>query len=99
MFNSTVLEVAIGMISCYCAISLIVSSINEGVSSMLQIARQVFVAGHSKLLNDPDFKIHLAQAVYNNAQFHPAGDGQAVNAKDLESLPSYASRHASLPPR
>lgn len=90
MFNSTVLEVAIGMISCYCAVSLIVSSINEGVSSMLQLRGKYLLQGIQKLLNDPDFN-HMAQAVYNNAQFHPAGDGQAVNAKDLESLPSYAS--------
>lgn len=90
MFNSTVLEVAIGMISCYCAISLIVSSINEGVSSMLQLRGKYLLQGIQKLLNDPDFN-HLALAVYNNAQFHPAGNGTASHARHLDSLPSYAS--------
>lgn len=90
MFNSSVLEVAIGMLSCYCAVSLIVSSINEGVASMLQLRGKYLLQGVQKLLNDPNFD-QLAKAVYNNAQFHPSGDGQARDAKSLGALPSYAS--------
>jgi flagellar biosynthesis protein FliR len=51
MFNSTVLEVAIGMISCYCAVSLIVSSINEGVSSMLQLRGKGKMKGYPRVKN------------------------------------------------
>ena len=35
MFNSTVLEVAIGMVFCFASIALIVSSIYEALASIL----------------------------------------------------------------
>lgn len=47
------LEVAIGMLSCYCTVSLIVSSINEGVASMLPTCAANLL-GVQKLLNDPN---------------------------------------------
>ena len=37
MFGSTVLEVAIGLIACFCAVSLIVSSLNEAIASFVQL--------------------------------------------------------------
>jgi hypothetical protein len=90
MFNSTVLEVGIGLIFCFCAVSLIVSSINEGISSFLKLRGKYLLQGLQKLLNDPDVN-GLVLDLYNHAQFNPSGSGTATSAKDLDNLPSYVA--------
>lgn len=90
MFNSTVLEVALGIIFCFCAVSLIVSSINEAVASALQLRGKYLLNGIKDLLNDPDLD-SLALDVYNHALFNPNGSGDASNEKDLGSTPAYVA--------
>lgn len=90
MFGSTVLEVAIGLIACFCAVSLIVSSLNEAIASFVQLRGKCLLQGIQRLLNDPDVN-HLALSLYNHAQFNPLGNGQATSSKSLDHKPSYVS--------
>ena len=76
MFNSTVLEVGIGLIFCFCAVSLIVSSINEGLSSFLQMRGKYLRKGIQTLLNEPA----------GAAELHSALDAIARRAESLSSF-------------
>ncbi|MBI3774921.1 MAG: hypothetical protein HY273_05105 [Gammaproteobacteria bacterium] len=88
MFNSTVLEVAIGLVFCYASISLIASSINEAIASALKLRGRTLLAGIKSLLNDPQFS-GLAQAIYNHGLINPQTAGRAKNQRELTSKPSY----------
>ena len=88
MFNSTVLEVAAGLVFCYCAVSLIVSSITEAIASALSLRASTLLAGIKALLNDPAFE-GLARDIYNHASVNPRDAGQARHESDLNNKPSY----------
>ena len=88
MFNSTVLEVAIGLIFCFASISLIASSINEAIASALKLRGRTLLTGVKLLLNDPQFT-GLAQALYNHALINPESPGYAKNPSQLSTKPSY----------
>jgi hypothetical protein len=88
MFNSTVLEVALGLVFCFSAVSLIVSSINEGIASFLKLRSKYLLSGLKTLLNDPTGN-QLVRDLYNHAYFNPGSSGTAVNLKRLRALPSY----------
>ncbi|TKC88714.1 hypothetical protein FAZ69_13250 [Trinickia terrae] len=92
MFNSTVLEVGIGIIFCFCAVSLIVSSINEAIASAFQLRGKYLLQGIKDLLNDPNLD-GLALDIYNHALFNPNSSGDAGGQADLTSKPAY------VPPR
>src|SRR5260370_15194690 len=88
MLNSTVLEVAIGLVFCYCSVSLIVSSINEAIASLFRLRAGTLLDGIKSLLNDPGFA-GLARDIYNHALVNPQGAGSAKSEKDLTNRPSY----------
>lgn len=88
MLNSTVLEVAIGLIFCFASISLIASSINEALASALKLRARTLLSGVKLLLNDPNFT-GLAQAIYNHALINPESAGDAKKPRDLTTKPSY----------
>jgi hypothetical protein len=88
MFNSTVLEVGIGMVFCFASVSLIVSQINEGISSALQLRAKGLLKGVKQLLNDPNFS-GLAKTLYQHALVNPLDPGTATSQKGLKALPSY----------
>lgn len=88
MFNSTVFEVAIGLVFCYCSISIIVSSINEAVSSALGTRAATLLASIKALLNDPDFT-GMARDLYNHAAISPLDGGQVTKEGSLKNKPSY----------
>ncbi len=88
MLNSTVLEVAIGLIFCFASISLIASSINEALASALKLRARTLLSGVKLLLNDPKFT-GLAQAIYNHALINPESAGDAKKPRDLTTKPSY----------
>ncbi|RDU97541.1 hypothetical protein [Trinickia dinghuensis] len=90
MFNSTVLEVSLGIVFCFCAVSLIVSSINEAIASALQLRGKYLLQGIKALLNDPDFN-GLALDVYNHALFNPHGTGDAANEQELVKKPPFVA--------
>lgn len=88
MLNSTVLEVAIGLVFCFASISLIASSINEAIASALKLRGRTLLTGIKTLLNDPQFN-SLALALYNHGMINPQGAGRAKNQRELTSKPSY----------
>lgn len=88
MFNSTVLEVAIGLVFCYASVALIVSSLNEAVASILNLRSGTLLNGIKTLLNDHKFD-GLALDIYNHALVNPRGQGNATSAQDIKNKPSY----------
>lgn len=92
MFNSTVLEVAIGLVFCYASVALIASSLYEALSSWLNLRSKTLLQGVTRLLNahdnDDDNKA-LLMRIYNDALVHPAGDGKTLNLKKDKCIPAY----------
>jgi hypothetical protein len=88
MFNSTVLDVAVGLIFTFLAVSLAVSAITEAVASMLGWRSQTLLQGVKDLLNDPAFT-GIALNIYNHAMVAPRDPGTAKKESDLKHLPAY----------
>jgi hypothetical protein len=96
MFNSAVLEVAIGLVFCYASLSIVVSSINEAIASLFKLRARTLLDGIKSLLNDPAFT-GLARDLYNHALVNPRDSGNARTEKDLVHKPSYVpARHFAL---
>jgi len=88
MFNSSVLDVAIGLIFTFLAISLAVSALVETLASVMKWRSGTLLLGVKDLLNDPNFN-GLALAIYNHALVNPQGGGSAKDEQDLKHTPSY----------
>jgi hypothetical protein len=88
MFNSTVLDVAVGLVFTFLAVSLAVSAITEGVSSILGWRSQTLLQGVKDLLNDQAFT-GIALNLYNHAMVAPRDAGTAQKESDLKHLPTY----------
>ena len=88
MLNSTILDVAIGLVFTFLAMSLAVSAIVEGVASATKWRCTILLQGMKDLLNDASFK-GLALEVYNHALVNPMDSGMALTEGDLKHLPSY----------
>jgi len=88
MLQSTVLEVAIGLVFCYASVALLVSSINEAFASALKLRSKSLLSGVKSLLNDEKFT-GLALKLYNHALINPIDAGKAATEKDLKHKPSY----------
>jgi hypothetical protein len=88
MLNSTILDVAVGLVFTFLAMSLAVSAIVEAVASAAKWRSAMLLQGVKDLLNDASFK-GLALQVYNHALVNPMDLGVALTEKDLKHLPSY----------
>jgi hypothetical protein len=88
MFNSTVLDVAIGLVFTFLAVSLAVSAIVEAIASAMKWRSSTLLSGIKDLLNDQDFS-GLALAIYNHALVNPQDNGNAKTQKDLKHPPTY----------
>jgi hypothetical protein len=88
MFNSTVLDVAIGLVFTFLAISLAVSAIVEAIASAMKWRSSTLLQGIKDLLNDPNFT-GLARSIYNHALVNPQSDGAAENEKAMTHIPTY----------
>jgi len=88
MFGSTVLEVAIGLVFCYASVSVVASSLYEGVASVFKLRAYTLLAGVKDLLNDGEFT-GLAKDLYQHALVNPRSDGSATDGKAPSVLPSY----------
>ena len=92
MFNSTVLEVAIGLIFCYASVALIASSVYEAIASWLNLRSKTLLSGLVVLLNAKSGDGQdLLLRIYNDALAHPTGDGSAKKLEDVKNKPSYIS--------
>jgi|ERR1700722_9317497 hypothetical protein len=88
MFNSVIIDVAIGLILSFLAVSLAASAITEAISSALQWRQATLLDGVKALLNDQNFD-GLALQLYNHALVNPLASGAAKTVQDLTSKPSY----------
>jgi hypothetical protein len=88
MFDSPVLEVAIGLVFTYAGVALMVSSITEAISSALKLRAKSLLIGVKQILNDQQFT-GLARDVYNHALVSPRDDGKARDQGGLKNMPAY----------
>lgn len=90
MFNSTVLEVAIGLVFCYASVALIASSIYEAIASWLNLRSETLFKGIQSLLNEGmGSNQTLLLGIYNHALACPLGSGTANKIKEIKTKPSY----------
>ena len=88
MFNSTVIDVAIGLVFIFLTVSFAVSAIVEALASVLGWRSASLLAGIKHLLNDPNFNA-LARDLYNHGLISPRDAGQAQVEEALKHRPSY----------
>jgi hypothetical protein len=74
MFDTPVLNVAIGLVFCFAAMGLAASTVTEALASLVKLRANTLVSGVQQMLNDPKFE-GLALQVYKHALVHPQGDG------------------------
>jgi hypothetical protein len=67
MFNSVIIDFAIGLTLSFLAVSLAASAITEAISSALKWREETLLEGIKALLNDQDFK-GIALQLYNHAR-------------------------------
>jgi hypothetical protein len=92
MFNSSVLDLTVGLIFVFLSISLATAAIAEVISSCLALRARTLRAGIGQLLNDGDFR-GLAREVYTHAAVNPRGDGKRDDAqKSNRKDPAYIDR-------
>ncbi|MGR8997926.1 MAG: hypothetical protein ACU88J_02610, partial [Gammaproteobacteria bacterium] len=90
MFNSTVLEVAIGLVFCYVSVALITSSIYEAIASWLNLRSKTLFEGIQSLLNEgEDCNKTLLLGIYNYALVSPLGSGSANKIEEIKTKSSY----------
>jgi hypothetical protein len=90
VFNSTVLDLGIGLIFAFLAVSLLSSAVTEAVASMLKWRSDTLLKGIESVLNDSDFT-GLANSMYNHALVNPRADGKARTEADLKVKPTYVN--------
>jgi hypothetical protein len=88
MLNSTMLDVALGLVFCWGAVALIASSVYESIASLFKLRANQLVNGVKELLNDKTFT-GLAQAVYKSALVNPRDPGTSTKESQLTAKPSY----------
>jgi len=80
MLNSTVLDVAIGLVFSFLAISLGIGVMVEAISSIMKWRARTLLAGIKDLVNDQQFA-DLAKSLYGHASINPRGPGSSDPAK------------------
>jgi hypothetical protein len=88
MFNSVIIDVAIGLTLSFLAVSLAASAITEAISSAMKWREKTLLEGIKALLNDQDFK-GIALQLYNHALVNPLASGTAKSIEDLTHKPAY----------
>ena len=95
MFGSTILDVAIGLIFSFLAISLFTSATVEAINSLLQLRAVNLKSGIMALVNDPGF-IGLAKGLYEHPLVSPLGPGvQQAPAAGAAAQAPVAARPAT----
>lgn len=88
MLNSSVLDVAIGLIFVFMTVSLAASALTEALGSLTKLRQSTLRAGVQAMLNDPQFT-GLALDLYNHALVNPLAQGTATSLKSLKTSPAY----------
>ena len=94
MFNSSVLDVVIGVIVGFLAVSLVTSAIVEGINSALKLRSSNLLGGIQALVNDPKMT-GLAKQLYEHAAINPRGSGVSAAgavSDPLKNKPAYIDK-------
>jgi hypothetical protein len=81
LFSSSVLDVAMGVVFAFLAVSLISSAIVESLNSFFKLRAHSLLSGIKDLVNDPALQ-GLAKALYEHAAVNPRGTPAPVVAPD-----------------
>jgi hypothetical protein len=88
MLQSTIIDVVIGLVFTFCAVSLAVSALTEAVATILKWRGKNLLNGIADLLNDPHVT-GLALDIYNHALVNPQSSGTATSKTGIDVKPSY----------
>jgi hypothetical protein len=92
MFNSAVLDLAVGLIFTFLTVSLATGTIVEAIASFLKLRAKTLREGIGQLLNDTSYS-GLAKEIYAHAVVNPRGDGTPASAsKSNKNDPAYIDR-------
>ena len=83
MFGSTILDVLVGVVFSFLAVSLAASTGTEAIASALKLRQTTLKSGIQALLNDPDFD-GLAHQLYRHALINPLSANTGIT-----TLPAY----------
>ncbi|MGH6819330.1 MAG: hypothetical protein ACREDU_00525, partial [Methylocella sp.] len=89
MFNSAIIDVAIGMVLSFLAVSLAASAITEAISSGRQWRAKTLADGIQALLNYHPEDHPLALDLYKSALINPLTSGAAKSFEDIKRKPAY----------
>lgn len=78
LFNSSILDVTVGLVFSFLALSLATGMIVEAISSLLKLRASTLRQGVGQLVNDPGFTA-LAKDLYEHAAVNPRGSGAGRN--------------------
>jgi hypothetical protein len=96
MFNSGILDVAIGLIFVYLLLSLVCTAINEMIEARLKMRAVDLERGIREMLQDQS-ETGLVQQLYNHPLIYSLFEGSYDKAKKTRKLPSYIpSRNFAL---
>jgi hypothetical protein len=88
MFNSSVLDVAVGLVFTFLTVSLVCGLLTETWATIMSWRANTLLAGVQALVNDPNFT-GLAQQLYQHALISPRDSGTATTVGALTNKPSY----------
>jgi hypothetical protein len=89
MFNSAIIDVAIGLALSFLAVSLAASAITEAISSGRQWRGKTLADGVQALLNYHPTDHPLALDLYKSALISPLTSGTAKSFEDIKHKPAY----------
>lgn len=94
MFNSTVLDVIVGLIFTFMTVSLIASAMTEGIASILKTRSNTLFSEVKALLNNatttaPGKPADITWQLFNHALINPRSDGSASSSTKPKVLPAY----------
>jgi len=93
MFNSTILDVIIGLVFCFASVALFVSAVGEFFASLLKLRHRTLLTGIQKLLNDPQ-GTGLVKTLYEHAMINPL----ALFVPPTAAVPGPEERAAAAAP-
>src|SRR3954468_16706548 len=79
MFNSTVLDLAVGLVFVFLTVSLICGVLTEVVATVFTWRANTLLAGVKDMVNDKNFT-SLARELYTHALVNPRGPGAPPDA-------------------
>jgi hypothetical protein len=88
MFNSSVLDVAVGIVFTFLTVSLVCGLLTETWATIAAGRANTLLAGVQALVNDLKFT-GLAQTLYQHTLVSPRDSGTATTVGALSNIPSY----------